>query len=165
MKQRILGNVLAEQQPASAVRKTEWQKPLLAAALLVSLLGNAYWLMKGNDTPQQVVVDQLDRTVSLQPADSTHAEATAMLLKKKDKTEVLVQASGLQALQSKQVYQVWLLKGGKPYRAGTFVPNEKGDGAVAYSVPEEKWDTIAITIEPDAENEAPEGPIIFSHAL
>ncbi|MFE1245055.1 hypothetical protein ACFW35_13060 [Fictibacillus sp. NPDC058756] len=31
-----------------------------------------------------------------------------------------------------EVYQVWLIEGDKKYRSGTFIPDEKGKGAVVF---------------------------------
>jgi hypothetical protein len=57
---------------------------------------------------------------------------------------------------------------GKPYRAGTFIPNQTGEGAVTFTIHysgNHKWDTIAITLEPTAKSQTPKGKIIVSNKL
>lgn len=77
---------------------------------------------------------------------------------------MVVQTDNLKEIEEEQAYQVWLLEGEKPYRAGTFVPNANGEGAVAFSLSELEqsnvnWDTIAITLEPQPDNETLKGGI------
>lgn len=82
---------------------------------------------------------------------------------------MVIQASGLQQLQKDEVYQVWLIKDDKPVSAGAFVADEQGNGTVIYKMTEEqrkqKWDTMAITLEPSANNKLPQGDIVLSSAL
>jgi len=80
---------------------------------------------------------------------------------------VLVEAGRLKPLKGDQIYQVWLLKDGKPVPAGAFEPDASGKGAVYHTIDDDgtKWDTIAITLEPKAGNTLPEGEIVLSSAL
>lgn len=59
---------------------------------------------------------------------------------------------------------MWILKGEKPYRAGTFV-SSKDSGMVVFDLSDielDKQDKIAITLEPSPNNQAPEGDIIMA---
>ncbi|WP_285769215.1 anti-sigma factor [Peribacillus sp. SI8-4] len=182
MKQRILGNVFEtekqEQQPAvqqtSEKRKgNSWVKPLLAAVLFASLLGNAYTLLskdeaENNAGENRETIDRLQTSVALKPGEGAPFNGKATMIEKNDKTEMIIQTENLEPPQGSQVYQVWLLEKGKPYRAGTFVPNGDGQGAVTYHLDEageHEWDTIAITLEPSGDSKIPKGDIILSSEL
>ncbi|WP_407270780.1 anti-sigma factor domain-containing protein [Radiobacillus sp. PE A8.2] len=187
MKDRILDNVFStetessktfddkQEKPKKKViqSKKSWVTPLLAASLLFSLIGNGFQLFNNESpSPEDSILtestDQLFKTVRLNPSDTVNSEAVASMIEKDNRMDLVVQASALQALEGTQTYQVWLLEDGKPYRAGTFVPNQDGVGAVSYTVDyagEHQWDTVAITLEPTADSELPQGDIILSSEL
>ncbi|UOQ44440.1 anti-sigma factor [Halobacillus salinarum] len=145
----------------------------LVAALTLSLLGNVVTLLNQDETTeqgqqQQDITDEVAERVQLK-GTSVQANATAALIQQDNKNLLTLQAEGLDQLQGSEVYQVWLIKGEKPYRAGTFVANQDGEGAVAYSLedlPEDvDWDSVAISREPDATSETPQGEVIMSSNL
>ena len=82
---------------------------------------------------------------------------------------MVVQASELQELSNEEVYQVWLIKDDKPERAGTFVTSKDGKGSVVFKFNEEftkkDWDTVAITLEPDANSQLPQGDIVLASEI
>ncbi|WP_210608378.1 anti-sigma factor [Priestia flexa] len=188
MKERVLANVFHEEGQSSELshhkegikqekklRATSRWMPLLAAALLFSLVGNGYLLLK-SDSEQEVSGDPKQsqpatsiQTVTLQPANLKEGNAKASIVEDNGKVNVVIQASGLQQLQKDEVYQVWLIKGDKPVPAGAFVADENGNGTVIYQMTEEQrkqqWDTMAITLEPNANNELPQGDIVLSSVL
>ena len=51
--------------------------------------------------------------------------------------------------------------------AGAFTPSQENEGAVFFSLDEdtEGWDTIAVTLEPNRGNTAPQGEIVLSAAI
>ena len=61
------------------------------------------------------------------------------------------------------------IKGDKPHPAGAFVTDKNGNGTVVVYVSQkeqtEKWDVMAITLEPNANNKTPKGNIVLSSAL
>lgn len=183
MKERILANVFEEQpitakpiektitKPAAepsvqpVVRRSvrrKWQMPLIAAVLLLSLLGNAvaFYQLSGDEEPAF-------RELALQPNGEFGGTATAAVYEGEDSLNVVVQAGELAPLEGSEVYQVWLLKDGQPIPTGAFTPNPDGDGATHHSIENntEDWDTIAITLEPQAGNETPQGEIVLSSGL
>lgn len=145
-----------------------WMVTTLAAALLLSLIGNVYTFMSDPDQPAAIpdteTIDEVLTTVQMSGEQS--GNATAAILKQKDDLTLLVNADQLEGLEGDEVYQVWLLEGETPYRAGSFVTNEKGEGAVAFSLQKlqnkNNWDAIAISKEPNANSETPQGNIVLS---
>ncbi|TWT01928.1 anti-sigma factor [Planomicrobium sp. CPCC 101079] len=178
MKTRILANVFEEdagreQQPepktaavpmAKRMPKRNWWPPLIAAVLLLSLLGNAYafFQLSGQQEPETAMQE-----VNLQPNELFEGAAQAKLIREDGSLDVVVSADGLEELRGDEIYQVWLLKEGQPIPAGAFKPNPSGEGAAYFSLNEntEGWDTIAITREPQAGNELPQGDIVLSSEL
>ncbi|MGI2328776.1 anti-sigma factor [Planococcus sp. YIM B11945] len=178
MKARILANVFEDEAapepaidstPKAAPKSAEapipmkkpikrsWWTPMIAAVLLLSLLGNAYAFLRLSDQPEI-------QEVALQPSEEFDGNATAAMIKDDESLKIVVQADQLAGLESSEVYQVWMIKGDKPVPAGAFTPSENGEGAVYHSMEEtdEGWDTIAITREPQAGNELPKGEVVLS---
>ncbi|ANU10953.1 hypothetical protein A1A1_18317 [Planococcus antarcticus DSM 14505] len=182
MKVRILSNVFEEipeqNNPPAALKPTMspiplhkkkskaniW-KPLIAAVLLVSLLGNGYAFQQLSD--QDDALETAIKSFELQPNETFSGTATAALIEEEGLLNLVVQADQLAELDASQVYQVWLIKDGQPIPAGAFSPNPNGEGASYYQLEEntEEWDTIAITLEPETGNETPEGEIVLSSEI
>lgn len=188
MKDRILGNVFAEEKTkdgryglkavpvheedfeleveARAPRERIWWRPILAAVLLFSLLGNAYAFLQLSER-EEPAAETAFQSVELQPSEEFPGAAKAAIIRDEASLELVVQAEALEALEGDEVYQVWLLKDGQPIPAGAFTPGETGEGSTYFTLEEdtEGWDTIAVTREPEAGNEAPEGDIVLSSSL
>lgn len=116
---------------------------------------------------ESISIDSLAQQLSLQPSEeSIPFEARASIVNKDQYQQLIVEANQLTQTEDTQVYQVWLLKEGDPYRAGTFTPAEDGSGMSTFDIdPEMGFDTIAITIEPDETSEVPEGEIVLLEEL
>lgn len=188
MKARILDAVFAEEQedepaeqqpiqrdtrpqpvalPKRVFGNSKWT-PLIAAALLVSLLGNAYAFYELNDQPDAPTAPEVAfETVDLQASEAFTGSGTAAIVHEEGVLNLLVQADQLQPTSGDQVYQVWLLKDGQPIPTGAFTAGQENEGAVFFSLEEdtEGWDTIAVTLEPNRGNTAPEGEIVLSAAI
>ncbi|GGJ90737.1 hypothetical protein GCM10007063_11680 [Lentibacillus kapialis] len=194
MKERILSNVIEETvdevsyeesnvsvsdvQNEPFKKRKGWYKPLVAAVLTLSLVGNGAAVIYVTNNEQatepapepeeDASLDTLETVRTLQPSEGVDARATAMMIGQNNKTNLVVQAAGLSELEGEETYQVWVLEDEQPYRAGTFVPNEDGDGGVSYVMNYEgdhNFDTIAITKEPDANSQTPQGEILLSSSL
>ncbi|ANU23234.1 anti-sigma factor [Planococcus donghaensis] len=182
MKARILSNVFDETveqndqpkalKPAMSPipihkkrRKENVWKPLLAAVLLMSLLGNGYAFYQLSDQPAGT--ETAIQSIELQPNEAFTGTATAAMIEEEGLLNLVVQADQLAELEASQVYQVWLIKDGKPIPAGAFSPNPNGEGASYYQLEttSKEWDTIAITLEPKTGNELPEGQIVLSSEI
>lgn len=185
MKKRILENVYEKteseevpqaitEQPnqsvnkPAALHKRSWWTPVLAAALLLSLLGNGYALLEINEEKPANELANSVNSVQLQPSEAFSGSGEASILTYDNELNVIVHAEQLIALAGNEVYQVWLIEDGKPVPAGSFVPDTTGSGAAFYKIKADenkKWDTIAITLEPKPGNELPEGQIVLSSNL
>ncbi|HET7579577.1 MAG TPA: anti-sigma factor [Bacillales bacterium] len=193
MKERILTNVFADESPDTrheeskpeeptplpvrraqkTTRKLNWWIPMLAAALLLSLIGNAYSLFNENRNQGNAggtEVAQAIEHVQLKDLSKTRNTQASATMMKTDTggVRVVLQAKDLKKLKGSKVYQVWLIDGKTPYRAGTFIPNHNGEGAVSYRVNLPKfhtWDKIAISVEPSKNSKTPKGPIILAGTL
>ncbi|MCA0971486.1 anti-sigma factor [Halobacillus litoralis] len=166
-----------EEGPAHAPKprgnRQRWMMSGLAAALAVSLIGNVYILSNGgeesvSEPPISESTDEVNSRVLLQ-GEATTASATAAIIRQNESQLLTLQAEQLDQLEGDQVYQVWLLAGDQPYRAGTFVANSNGEGAVAFSMDQLPadidWEAVAVSKEPDAESQTPQGEVILSSTL
>ncbi|MBT2572164.1 anti-sigma factor [Planococcus sp. ISL-110] len=182
MKARILSNVFEEKpeqnNPPAALNpamspiplhrkksKPNIWRPLIAAVLLASLLGNAYAFLQLSD--QDDAPETAIESIELQPSEAFAGTATAEMIQEEGSLNLVVQANQLAELDAGQVYQVWLIKDDQPIPAGAFSPNPNGEGASYYQLEENlsEWDTIAITLEPETGNELPEGEIVMSAGI
>ncbi|TES47754.1 hypothetical protein E2L03_11355 [Shouchella lehensis] len=168
------GSTTNKQEPHGLKRKKKvnWLIPTMAAALFLSLIGNIYTVSQLGEPDDvaiepSITVDSLVQRLNLQPAAETIPfQATASFVNKDHYQQLVVEAAQLSQPEDTQVYQVWLLKDGEPYRAGTFTPAEDGSGISTFDIdPEMGYDTIAITIEPDETSETPEGDIVLVEEL
>ncbi|WP_042220415.1 anti-sigma factor [Oceanobacillus manasiensis] len=161
-------------------KKKSWYKPLIVATLTLSLVGNGVALIYLNQEekpestapsePEQeeVSLDTLSQKHALQPSEGVSAQATALMIEQNNHVNLVVQAEDLPPLSGEEAYQVWVLEDGTPYRAGTFISSEDGTGAVSYVMDYDKeynFDTIAITKEPNANSQQPQGDILLSSPL
>lgn len=181
MKNRILGNIFDEDvtqnsqhqsnEQALNKRKTErnykkWLLPL-AAALFLSILGNIYLY---NAEPDSETLSQSlfneSQTTPLAPASAElNMDARMAMHSDENGQTLLLEAHNFTNHQAGDVYQVWLLKDDNPYRAGTLVPNEHGEGYVVFSLEDAEnidWDAVAITLEQSPHSPVPEGDILMS---
>ncbi len=163
-------NNVATLQTDRKMKQPKWIAPALAAALFLSLTGNVYNFVSEGDgeTSQPEDISSLVKAVQLQPSEAEASAGSAALMSEDGKMNLVVQVNDVAETEGDQVYQVWLLEGDKPYRAGYFTPNQEGKGEVAYEVEYEgdhDWDAVAITLEPDHTSETPKGKIVLSSGL
>ncbi|MBV6682188.1 anti-sigma factor [Bacillus sp. JRC01] len=168
---RILNESEEKQEPAAAPRQKHrrpWIFPSIAAALALSIIGNAYLFTQLEDQKrvvEEATIDEVVEYAELAPV-SGEGTGTASIIKQGKQTSMVVQASDLAKLSDKEVYQVWLIKDEKPERAGTFVTSGDGKGSVIFKFNEEftkkDWDQVAVSLEPDANSELPQGEIVLA---
>ncbi|EFI84335.1 anti-sigma factor [Listeria grayi] len=180
MKERILENVFktdetsspAVEEPTVIVhkKKRNWIIPSLVAVLALSLIGNIifYQTLQDQKPATQNATDTKRVKISkdLQVAKNAQGQAIATVIHDKNSDKLVIEASDLKKLSDKERYQVWLLKDGKPKRAGTFIANRDGSGGAVHAIAKtDSYDTVAITVEPDENSKTPKGPIILSAKL
>jgi hypothetical protein len=107
---------------------------------------------------------QLNEVVSLSPMGDLVAQGLATIIIDSKGTHLLVQAQNLPELENTEAFQVWLLKDGVPFNAGTFL-TEKGSGALYYTFEPADYDQVAITLEPDSKGNQPRGDIVLAASL
>ncbi len=161
----------------SRSRKRNWMTPLIAAVLLLSLLGNAYAFMQLQEEqaapvpepePTPIQPETAFQSIDLQPSEGFEGDATAAVIEEEDGAlNLVVTAEQLASLEGDQVYQVWLIEGDNPIPAGAFTANADGEGATYFNIDDntEEWDTIAITLEPQSGNELPQGEVVLSAGI
>lgn len=161
-------NKVTDLQSERRSRQRKWVAPALAAALFLSLAGNVYNYMNESNPEQTEEIASLIKAVQLQPSEAEASGGSAALMNENGQMNLVVQVNDVADVDGDQVYQVWLLEGDTPYRAGSFTPNQQGNGEVMYQVDYEgdhKWDAVAITLEPDDTSETPKGKVVLSSGL
>jgi hypothetical protein len=156
--------------------QTKWGRYLISGlSAAVLLLG--FYSYTLNETIRGLELEFAKRTVpgegpkrigdvvTLDPAaENIVASGLASIVIDSQGTHLLVQAEKLPQLQNTEAYQVWLLRDGQPYNAGTFLSNQ-GKGALYYTFEPKEYDQIAITLEPDTQGDKPRGKMILLAAL
>lgn len=141
---------------------------LLALALYAAQLRGQVGDLRGEladvgSAPVQEL--KVNQAVKLNPAAADIvATGLATIVIDKNGTHLLVQAEQLPKLQGNEAYQVWLIKGQEKFSAGTFLSAE-GTGALYYTLKNGGYDTVAITLEPDAFGDQPRGEIVLAASL
>ncbi|MCP3764917.1 anti-sigma factor [Domibacillus sp. A3M-37] len=184
MKDRVLAAVFSASEkeeikglePVNEIKKSRpsrkqkpWLQPLLAASLLLSLGANAYFLLNDKSAVNEPMTASATQDVQLAASEGFNGSARATIVNEESAASVIVQAEQLQGLSGTEAYQVWLIdEQGNKVRAGTFRPNENGNGAVSHVMSEPKngnWQMIAVTLEPTPESTQPLGDIVLAAEL
>jgi len=101
------------------------------------------------------------RTIALKPADPAqpNCSGTVWVTRRAESEEMVVHLQGLQPNQGTEAYQVWLIHKGVRHNGGTLVVDEKGNGVLTYAVRKDDppFETIGVTLEPDAKGTQPRG--------
>lgn len=160
-------NEIKESRPLR--KQKTWLQPLLAASLLLSLGANAYFLLNDKPAVNEPMTASAIQDVQLAASEGFNGSARATMVNEESAASVIVQAEQLQGLSGTEAYQVWLIdEQGNKVRAGTFRPNESGNGAVSHPMPEStnrSWQMIAVTLEPTPESAQPLGDIVLAAEL
>lgn len=152
-------------------RSRSWRYVSLGLAAAVLVLVAYTWQLRGDvdRLQQQIAVNtesrqglKVNEAVSLTPAaKDIVAKGLATIVIDSRGTHLVVQAESLPELNGSEAFQVWLIKGKTNYNAGTFVSRD-GNGALYDTFEPQDYDTVAITLEPDAKGETPRGQIVLT---
>ncbi|SFM14799.1 Putative zinc-finger [Paenibacillus sp. 1_12] len=108
---------------------------------------------------------QVNKIVTLNPAaENIVSKGLASIVIDSKGTHLIVQADDLPQVKQQEAFQVWLIKDNQPVSAGTFSPHD-GKGVVYFTFEPKDYDTVAITLEPDANGEKPRGSIVLAGGL
>ncbi|WJY27375.1 anti-sigma factor [Sporosarcina trichiuri] len=144
--------------------------PILAAALVASLMTNAY-LATANRSASPPIEErnwEIAGKAMLAPQEEgDQSNAVALVLSDGSIRELVVDAENLPQLSEGELFQVWILDDGAPKPAGAFQSSGDGSGTITHPLGSEvlSFDTVAITIEKEEGLPAPEGPIILAGSL
>jgi hypothetical protein len=141
----------------------------LSAAVIVLALYTAQLKRTVEDLKSHIAISsepltaaKVNEAVVLNPtANDIIAKGLATILIDSTGTHLVVQAEKLPELKGNEAFQVWLLKDKQPVNAGTFL-SQDGNGALYYTFDPIDYDTVAITLEPDAHGKIPRGTIILT---
>ncbi|MDW2887152.1 anti-sigma factor [Exiguobacterium artemiae] len=192
MKSRILGEVLGStkqgpepvQEPVekSAVQKTAHVSELeaarskkekkrvplgwlmsIAAALILSLGANAYFLSQDESSPAEEFA--MDEVKGMGNFESTASiKGSSMIFTKDDQEFMLVQLKDLPPLKKGELYQLWTIQGDTPRANG--VIEQDGEAAAVFPIKGDGTiDAVAITVEPEPDLEKPTGEVVASVTL
>jgi anti-sigma-K factor RskA len=129
--------------PSEAPRGVNWAYAAAAAVLFALLIGLIAGDVIGRGAPASPAVA---RSVLVGHQDLASAKATVIDLKSDG--VALVDFSGLPALESGKVYEVWLITpAGRPDPAGVFVPDSNGSKVVLIGQPLAGYTEMAVTKE------------------
>lgn len=170
----VRGNLVTPSQqngevPMRGSRAWRYTSLGLVAAVIGLILYTGQLRQDVNQLQQQIASStgpvqglKVNEAVALNPATKDIvAKGLATIVVDKSGTHLVVQAENLPELKGTEAYQVWLIKGENTFNAGTFL-SQDGNGALYYSFNPQNYDTVAITLEPDAVGESPRGKIVLA---
>jgi hypothetical protein len=129
----------------------------LSAAMLLCIVLLAAPFIQG---PSGEGYSEIVASMKLNVAEGDRGEVYghAFLINKNGKEELVVNVFDFPQTEGKEVYQVWLIDNGHRQSAGVFKPDKEGFGVLTVDTSKfNSFDTIGITLEPDAEGKQPRG--------
>ncbi|MEK3915180.1 anti-sigma factor [Paenibacillus sp. FSL H7-0331] len=163
----------AEEQPqlTQTGKKARRWSYVAAAVLFIAIGASIGWGLKDygdnrfagspNTTLPEVQPAQVVKQYTLKAFDPSMPEAAGKCFIKQqgDAKQLVLQVNGLNKNTGDWAYQLWFVKEGVRYNGGTFRVNEKGDGVLTYDLTpaESTFETLGITLEPDAQGTKPRG--------
>lgn len=108
---------------------------------------------------------QVNTIVALNPtAENFISKGLASIVIDNKGTHLIVQAEDLPQVKQQEAFQVWLIKDNQPVSAGILAP-QNGKGVIYFTFEPKDYDTVAITLEPDANGVKPRGTIVLTGGL
>jgi hypothetical protein len=161
----------------SRIRKTVRWMAFCAAAVLVFLAGS-WWQQSESATRQAagqigVQPSQIEKLYPLEAVTESgkfkpggHAYGVACFIRSNGDQQLVVYVFGSPKTVGSEAYQVWLTKDGNRRSAGTFTVGSSGIGLLTLPWEEKAlvFDSVGVTLEPDAGSMEPRGPKVFGSA-
>lgn len=135
----------------------------IAAALILSLGANAYFLSQDESSPvEEFAMDEVKGMGNFESTASI--KGSSMIFTKDDQEFMLVQLKDLPPLKKGELYQLWTIQGDTPRANG--VIEQDGEAAAVFPIKGDGTiDAVAITVEPEPDLEKPTGEVVASVAL
>lgn len=108
----------------------------------------------------EIGINEIAASMKLNAADENFGDAYgyAFLVNKDGKEELIINVYGFPETQGEEVYQVWVIDNGRRQSAGVFKSDKEGFGILTVDTSKlDAFDTIGITLEPDATSKQPRG--------
>ncbi len=157
-------NAIFQKSPRLEKSKKRWFWNYGVVAALVPLLFiSVVWnivLLKEKGAAPSVSSSQVVSLMPLKPAavEFESTKGMACILQQGDRRKLVVYLYGLPANKGNEAYQVWMIKDGQRSNAGTFRVKVDGFGVLSLDMrPQEQFDAIGVTLEPDDAGTAPRG--------
>jgi len=161
--------------PISAGRRRMWQERvtlLAAAAALVVAVGLSGWMVSRMKAQNQLIAEQRQAfAVASSPAvdivsmsstsNARGARGQIFLPGTSDSAAIIM--TGLKD-PGKNIYELWLIKGGVPQPVRSFTPDAAGIAVVYMNQTVGSGEGMAVTLENRPDRTAPEGPAILKSA-
>lgn len=166
LKEEVMNSIFQSEKALPAVKKAKMMKPSfyrwLAAVLFLALVGVSWHniILRNQITENQSSMPaEMIQEYSLKSAGASEAQGNAWLYRKGDKKQLVFQIKGLEETEGTEAYQVWLIHEGKRKSAGVFRVDKEGNGFLTYEFNDKDstFDTIGISLEPDANGTQPRG--------
>ena len=150
LKHRLMARVYHDLEPM-LLRRPWWQRTwswAAAAALAVLALGLGLrdWVVSSQLAAAPV-------SWQLAPVNAGVTATGALVYVPRQHVATLT-LQGLQPLPADRVYEVWLIKAGKPEAAGVFKPAADGSASTVVKGTPSGFDTVAVTEEPGPQGSA-----------
>ena len=148
-----------------------WRTGLVAALILLLIASGVWNILLQNDRKELARMDVPAQIVSIQPLRATdsafaRSKGTACILQKGDRTNLVINLYNLPATKGSETYQVWMRRDGHPSNAGTFRVGDDGLGVLITEMrPEDRFDSIGVTLEPDTNGMKPRRKAVISSQL
>lgn len=140
--------------------------PMIAAVFLLCAVGFGGWaasLQSDLHTKEQQLAASGVTKPVLAALPNSGAQGQVTLLSAKQSAVLTI--SGLPALATGKVYQVWFIEGSTPTGAGLFSPNTDGSWSGLVRGDVTNAQAIAVSVEPAGGSAAPTGDIIAKGTL
>ncbi|MDQ8734311.1 anti-sigma factor [Paenibacillus sp. LHD-38] len=176
LKEQIMAAAKAasKRHKARSVRKL-WKPAIGAAAAVLIFVSGSLWdnpFIKNKDSRLETIENALFAPASeivqimmlkAEATEKEHAYGVACIVDNGKSKQFVVYVFGAEETKNEEAYQVWLLREGIRTSAGTFRVDEKGVGLLAMGIESEQltFDSIGITLEPDAKGDQPRGTKAF----
>jgi hypothetical protein len=167
-KERLRPVAAKPQRSEASARMWKWW-PLAAASILCLVVGAAVgWSINEHGRVQPATGE----TATAEPAqvvgqyalkafnpEMPAASGNCLIKQQGQNKQLVVQVNGLGPTTGDQAYQLWIVKQGTRFNGGTFRVDEKGNGVLTHELDpvESPFETLGITLEPDALGIKPRG--------